>query len=75
MRSHFPKRRSSAPLHTLSKLYDVPVGFVSPTILRLCIAYLPSRKGGCCLISDDLSCSDIVVSGNTRIIHTQFPLH
>ena len=28
MRNYFPKRPSGAPLHTLSKLYDVPVGFV-----------------------------------------------
>ena len=27
---NFPKRTSGAPLHTLSKLYDVPVGFVTP---------------------------------------------
>ena len=26
---YFPKRPSGAPLHTLSKLYDVPVGFVT----------------------------------------------
>ena len=37
MRNYFPKRQSDAPLHTSSKLYDVPVGFVPP-ILRLCIA-------------------------------------
>ena len=30
MRNYFPKRPSGAPLHTLSKLYDVPVGFVLP---------------------------------------------
>ena len=30
MRNNFPKRPSGAPLHTLSKLYDVPVGFVNP---------------------------------------------
>ena len=30
MRNCFPKRPSGAPLHTLSKLYDVPVGFVPP---------------------------------------------
>ena len=30
MRNCFPKRPSGAPLHTLSKLYDVPVGFVAP---------------------------------------------
>ena len=30
MRNYFPKRPSGAQLHTLSKLYDVPVGFVTP---------------------------------------------
>ena len=30
MRNYFPKRPSGEPLHTLSKLYDVPVGFVPP---------------------------------------------
>ena len=30
MRNYFPKRPSGAPLHTLSKLFDVPVGFVLP---------------------------------------------
>ena len=30
-----------------------------PPILRLCIAFLRSPKGGCCSISDDLSCSYI----------------
>ena len=30
MRNYFPKRPSGAPLHTLSKLYDVPVGFLTP---------------------------------------------
>ena len=30
MRNYFPKRPSGASLHTLSKLYDVPVGFVTP---------------------------------------------
>ena len=33
MRNYFPKRPSGAPLHTLSKLYDVPVGFVPPPSL------------------------------------------
>ena len=30
MRNNFPKRRLSAPLHTLSKLYDISVGFCGP---------------------------------------------
>ena len=30
MRNYFPKRPSDAPLHTLSKLYDVLVGFIAP---------------------------------------------
>ena len=30
IRSYFPKRLSGAPLHTLSKLYDIPVVFLAP---------------------------------------------
>ena len=30
IRNYFPKRASGAPLHTLSKLHDVPVSFVNP---------------------------------------------
>ena len=48
MRNYFPKRPSGAPLHTLSKLYDVPVGFVHPPpppILRLNIAYFAVAEG------------------------------
>ena len=30
IRNYFPKRTSGAPLHTLSKLFDVPVCFVAP---------------------------------------------
>ena len=30
MMNNFPKGPSGAPLHTLPKLYDVPVGFVNP---------------------------------------------
>ena len=37
MRNYFPKLPSGAPLYTLSKLYDVPVGFVAPTPEK-CIA-------------------------------------
>ena len=55
--------RVGAPLHTLSKLYNVPVGFVSPLpllILRLRIdLFAVAAKGGCCSISDDLSWSYI----------------
>ena len=58
MKNYFPKRPSDAPLHTLSKLYDVSVGFVTPPLIWYSIfLYLRSLKGGCCLISDDLSCS------------------
>ena len=46
MRNYFPKQPSGAPLHTLSKLYDVPVGFVTPPpILRLNIAYFAVAEG------------------------------
>ena len=37
MSNYFPKRPSSALLHTLSKLYNVPVRFVPSPILKLCI--------------------------------------
>ena len=33
MRNYFPKRPLGAPLHTLSKLYDVPVSFVAPPLI------------------------------------------
>ena len=58
MRNYFPKRPSGAPLHTLSKLYNVPVGFVTPPPLfwGWILLILRSPKGGCCSISDDLSC-------------------
>ena len=58
MRNYFPKRPSGAPLYTLSKLYDVPVGYVPPPYFEAeyCL-FLRSPKGGCCSISDDLSCS------------------
>ena len=57
---YFPKRTSGAPLHTVSKLYDVPVGFVPPPppfFWGSVLLYLRSPKGGFCSISDDLSCS------------------
>ena len=58
MRNYFPKRPSGAPLHTLSRLYDVPVGYVPPPLFwGWILLILRSPKGGCCSISDDLSCS------------------
>ena len=46
MRNYFPKRPSGAPLHTLTKLFDVPVGFVTPPpILKLCIALFAVAEG------------------------------
>ena len=44
MRNHFPKRTSGAPLHPLSKFYDVPVGFVSQ-LFRQCIAIFAVSEG------------------------------
>ena len=61
MRNYFPKRPSGAPLHTLSKLYDVPVGFVNPLFWGWIMLILRSPKGGCCSISDDLSCSCVLL--------------
>ena len=57
MRNYFPKRPSGAPLHTVSKLYDDPVGFVPPPYFKNVLLYSRTPKGGCCSISDDLSCS------------------
>ena len=47
MRNYFPKRTSDAPLHPLSKLYDVPVGFVAPipSQLRQFIALFAVAEG------------------------------
>ena len=46
IRFYFPKRPSGAPLHSLSKVYDVPEGFVNPPpILRLIIAYFAVAEG------------------------------
>ena len=47
---------SGAPFLTLSELYDVPVGFVTPPSFEV-LLYLRSQKGGCCSILDYLSCS------------------
>ena len=39
MSNYFPKRPSGALLHTLSKLYDIPVGFEGPQFnLKQCFA-------------------------------------
>ena len=47
-----------ASLLSLSKLYDVPVGFVPPPLFwGSVLLYLRLPKSGCCSISDDLSCS------------------
>ena len=56
MRISFPKRPSGAQLHALSKLYDALVGFVAPSFDSV-LLYMRSPNGGCCSISDDLSCS------------------
>ena len=46
MRNNFRRRQAGAPLHTLSKLYDVPVGFVTPSLhLRQCIALFEVAEG------------------------------
>ena len=43
---NLPKRPWDAPLHTLSKLYDVPVGFVHPRPFEVVYwFYLRSHKG------------------------------
>ena len=75
IRIYFPKRPSGAPLHTctLSKLCDVPVGFVTPSLFWGCVLlYLRSPKGGCCSISDDLSCSSILF-GKGLLMRVSYP--
>ena len=57
MKDYFPERSSCAPLHTLSKLYDFPVGFVHPLFWGCVWLYLRSPKCGYCSKSDDLSCT------------------
>ena len=52
-----PKRLSGALLHTLSELYDVPVGIVPIPSFVGVYCFIRGRKGGCCSLSDDLSCS------------------
>ena len=44
MRNNFPKRSSSAPIHTLSKLYDVPVGFVTPPLIWVMVYFICGRQ-------------------------------
>ena len=44
MRNYFLKRTSGAPLHTLSKLYDVPVGFVSSPSFEAVFCYICGRR-------------------------------
>ena len=47
---------------TLSKLCDVPVGFVTSLLISGNVfLYLRSSKDGCCSMSDDLSCSNIII--------------
>ena len=68
---HFPKRLSGTSLHSLSKLYDVPVCFVTPTLIwGTVLLYLRSPKGCCCLISYDLSCNaspNCIITTTNRI--------
>ena len=44
MRNYFPKRTSGAPLNSLSRLYDVPVGFVSPLSFESVYCYIYGRQ-------------------------------
>ena len=45
IRNYYPKRTSGAPLHTLSKLYDVPVGIIPLPLLRQCMAIFAVAEG------------------------------
>ena len=48
MRNYFPKQPSVEPLQTLSKLYDVSVGFVAPPQKKSIALYAVTE--GCLLI-------------------------
>ena len=44
MRNYFPKRPSGAPLHTLSTLYDVHIGFVAPSSFEAVYCFICGRR-------------------------------
>ena len=44
MRNYFTKRTSGAPFHTLSKLYDVPVGFVPTRYFKAVYCFICGRR-------------------------------
>ena len=53
MRIYFPNRYSGAALHSLSKLYDVPVGFVTTPSFEQC--FVKFEVAECWLLLSDLS--------------------
>ena len=55
MRNYFPKRTSGATLYTLSKLCDVPVGFVSPSFEAV-VAIFAVAKGWLLFDIDRMIC-------------------
>ena len=44
MRNYFPKRPSDAPLHALSKLYDIHIGFFSLLSFETVYCFICSRR-------------------------------
>ena len=44
MRNYFPKRPSGAPLHALSKLYDVPVGLIPHSSFGAMYCFICGRR-------------------------------
>ena len=48
---NFPKQPSGAPLHTLSKLYDVLVGFVTRPYFETVYCFICGRRKGCLLLN------------------------
>ena len=76
MRNYFPKRPSGAPLHTLSKLYDVPVGFVTPPYFEAEYCLFCGRRRVAvaryrmiCLVLADSSCLQREESENYKMKH------
>ena len=56
-------------------LYDVPAGFVTPLFWGCVLLYLRSPKGGCCSISDDMSCivlQSVCIVNNISVVPCLF---
>ena len=55
--SFFTKSDLKWWIHLSRSLYSYSISFVTPLFMGSVLLYLRSPRGGCCSISDDLSCS------------------